>query len=273
MVGIIGVGNIGSIIVERLLETGKVGPDELVIFNRSPAKALRFKEKGVEIASNAAEVCEKSTVIFLAVKPQDAPELFQQIKDCDFGEKLIVSTMTGVTIERIQKSTGCERVVRIMPNVPSAVGRGVVGAAYSPTLDKTNRSHVKQLLDSLGKIVEVRERDLAAVTALSGSGPAFVFVIVEALIDAGLRMGLSYETARELILETLKGSAELLQLRGNHPGEFRHLVTSPAGTTIEGIFSLEREGLRGSLMKALWDTFEKARYFENRENTADKIKG
>ncbi|HCZ05786.1 MAG: pyrroline-5-carboxylate reductase [Thermotogota bacterium] len=272
MVGIIGVGNIGSIIVERLLETGKLDPDELVIYDRSLSKTLKFKDKGVKIASSSSEVCEEAQLVFLAVKPQDAAELFRQIRSCNFDAKTIISTMTGITIEKIQKATGCKRVVRIMPNVPSAVGKGVIGVAYSAALTEEEKILLKQLLDSLGKTVEVREKDLAAVTALSGSGPAFVFVIVEALIDAGLRMGLSYEVARELVLETLKGSAELLQLRGNHPGEFRHLVTSPAGTTIEGIFSLEREGLRGSLMKALWDTFEKARYFENyeNENNADK---
>ncbi|RAM60027.1 pyrroline-5-carboxylate reductase, partial [Mesotoga sp. SC_3PWM13N19] len=99
----------------------------------------------------------------------------------------------------------------------------------------------------------------AAVTALSGSGPAFVFVIVESLIDVGLKMGLSYDVARELILGTLGGSVELLKVKGNHPGEFRHLVTSPGGTTIEGIYSLEREGLRGTIMKALFDTYLRAR--------------
>ncbi|MFN3284077.1 MAG: pyrroline-5-carboxylate reductase family protein, partial [Pseudothermotoga sp.] len=99
---------------------------------------------------------------------------------------------------------------------------------------------------------------LAAVTALSGSAPAFVFVIIEALIDAGIRMGLSYETSRLMVLETIIGSAELLLKLGNHPGEFRHVVTSPAGTTIEGIYRMEREGIRGALMKTIHETFLKA---------------
>ncbi len=117
-------------------------------------------------------------------------------------------------------------------------------------------------METLGKVVEVPEKHMAAVTSLSGSGPAFVFVLIESLIDAGLRLGLSYDLSRELVIETLKGSAELLQVMGNHPGEFRHIVTSPAGTTIEGIYSLEREGIRGILMKAIYDTYKRAKQFE-----------
>ncbi|MCL4407965.1 MAG: pyrroline-5-carboxylate reductase, partial [Thermotogae bacterium] len=109
-----------------------------------------------------------------------------------------------------------------------------------------------------GVLVEIEEKHFAAVTALSGSGPAFIFVIIEALVDAGMKLGLSYDTSMELVIETIKGSAELLQKEGKHPGEFRHLVTSPGGTTIEGIYSLEREGLRGILMKMIFDTYKKA---------------
>jgi len=266
MIGAIGIGNIGSIIIDRLLESGKFAPEEIIIFDRSAEKTLRFKPHGVIIASSGAEVCERSSFVFLAVKPQDAGDLFSQISKVDFSEKVIISTMTGIPMERISRNLGANKIVRIMPNVPCAVGRGVIGVTFSEAVSKEEFEMVENILSPLGKIVKVREKDFAAVTALSGSGPAFVFVVVEALIDSGLRMGLSYDVSRELILETLKGSAELLQIRGNHPGEFRHLVTSPGGTTIEGIYSLEREGLRGALMKALFDTYEKAKEFEELRN-------
>jgi pyrroline-5-carboxylate reductase len=114
------------------------------------------------------------------------------------------------------------------------------------------------MLKPFGSIIEVKERLISSVTALSGSGPAFVFVIVEALIDAGIKLGLSYEVAMEMILQTLRGSVELLENEKKHPGELRHIVTSPAGTTIEGIYSLEQSGLRGILMKTIFDTYQRA---------------
>ncbi|AKI97397.1 pyrroline-5-carboxylate reductase [Kosmotoga pacifica] len=257
-IGVIGVGNIGSILVERFLETK---PElKLYIFNRSPQKMEPYKElDGIVCCGNAAEVCEKAEIIFFAVKPQDVSALFEQVRVVEFNEKIIVSTMTGISIKVIMEELGTDRVVRIMPNIPGMIGKGVTGICFSPAISKEKRDLVIELLEAIGSTVEVNEKDFAAVTALSGSGPAFVFVIVEALIDIGLKMGLSYDKARELILHTISGSVELLKEKGNHPGEFRHLVTSPSGTTIEGIYSLEREGLRGTIMKTILDTYNRAR--------------
>ena len=265
-IGIIGVGNIGSIIARRLVESKVVDPEDVILSNRSREKLVPFQKTGYTIADSNEELCELSDVVFLCVKPQDSPEMFSQIKRSSLKEKIIVSTMTAVSIKKIRKETNSTKVVRIMPNVPAMIGKGVIGMATSDGISPEDRELVKKIVSSLGFVVEIREKDLAAVTALSGSGPAFVFVIVEALIDAGLRMGLSYEKARVMILETLKGSAELLKIMGNHPGEFRHLVTSPAGTTIEGIYTMEREGIRGALMKTIHETFLRALKLEEELN-------
>ncbi len=261
-VGIIGVGNIGGIILQRLLMSGKFSPDEITIHNRTRSKVERYAEKGVVIAGSNAEVIEKSELIFLCVKPQDADAMFEQMEGAETDEKIFVSTMVGVKISRIIEKTGSRYAVRIMPNVPAMIGKGITPVSFSKDFDDEKKKEVFWVLETLGKYVEIPEKHMAAVTAISGSGPAFVFVLIEALIDAGLRLGLSYDLSRELVIETLKGSAELLQVMGNHPGEFRHIVTSPAGTTIEGIYSLEREGIRGILMKAIYDTYERAREFE-----------
>jgi len=265
-VGIIGVGNIGSIIARRLVEGKIVDPEDVILSNRSKEKLVPFQKSGYTIADTNEELCELSDVIFFCVKPQDSLEMLSQIKEVSFGEKIVISTMTAVSIRRIKEEIGSDRIVRIMPNVPAMIGKGVIGMATSDGISVDDKELVKRIISSLGFVVEVREKDLAAVTALSGSGPAFVFVIVEALIDAGLRMGLSYEKARVMILETLKGSAELLKIMGNHPGEFRHLVTSPAGTTIEGIYTMEREGIRGALMKTIHETFLRALKLEEELN-------
>jgi len=256
-VGIIGIGNIGSILLKRFLQMES--PLKLYVFNRSPQKLDPYRELGnVVCCSSGAKVCEQAKIVFLAVKPQDVSALFEQIKEVDFTGKVVVSTMAGISIKVIEEELNVEKVVRIMPNIPGMIGKGVTGVSFSSAVSKNERDLVLELLGAIGNTVEVKERDFAAVTALSGSGPAFIFVIVEALIDIGLKMGLSYDKARELILDTVIGSVELLKVKGNHPGEFRHLVTSPSGTTIEGIYSLEREGLRGTIMKTILDTYIRA---------------
>ncbi len=261
-VGIIGVGNIGKIILERLLISGKFSPEEIVIYNRTRSKAQKYADRGVKIAPDNRNLVEKSDVVFLCVKPQDSDVMFRQIEGADIREKIFVSTMVGIKISQISEKTGSRYAVRIMPNIPAMIGKGITPTSFSDAFDEERKIEVVHILETLGKVVEVPEKHMAAVTSLSGSGPAFVFVLIESLIDAGLRLGLSYDLSRELVIETLKGSAELLQVMGNHPGEFRHIVTSPAGTTIEGIYSLEREGIRGILMKAIYDTYKRAKQFE-----------
>ncbi|MGC8545049.1 pyrroline-5-carboxylate reductase [Athalassotoga sp.] len=246
-IGIIGVGNIGTIIAEALIDD-----HDLVLVNRRTEKLKRFQNKA-QIFSKIEEMPDVD-ILFFCVKPQDAISALKRIK---VKSGIIVSTVTGLKISTI-KSHLDGNIVRIMPNIPISIGKGVVGITYSEEFTDDKKQIVKSLLSNFGVLVEIEEKHFAAVTALSGSGPAFIFVIIEALVDAGMKLGLSYDTSMELVIETIKGSAELLQKEGKHPGEFRHLVTSPGGTTIEGIYSLEREGLRGILMKMIFDTYKKA---------------
>lgn len=254
-IGIVGVGNIGSIIAKRLVESGLLKPAEVFLSNRSSEKLAIFIEKGYS-AVKTGEICRICDVIFLCVKPQDSEKMFSELGRVE--NRILISTMTAVSIDRIQKKTGARKIVRIMPNVPAMIGKGLVGACRSQDLNIEEWQMCLKVLSCLGTVVEVKEEQMEAVTALSGSAPAFFFVIVEALIDAGIRMGLSYEKARLMVLETMAGSAELLLKLENHPGEFRHVVTSPAGTTIEGIYTMEREGVRGALMKTIQETYLRA---------------
>ncbi len=264
-VGIIGVGNIGKIILNRLFKTRRIKKSDIVVNSRTKSKIEHLAKRGVNIAKDNKEVVEKADVIFLCVKPQDSGEMFKQIEGATVDGKIFISTMVGVKIKDIAEKTGGKYITRIMPNIPAMIGKGIIPTTFSKELleNEEKKQEVIWLLSSLGKVVVIPEKHMAAVTALSGSSPAFVFVLIEALIDAGIRLGLSYDLSRELVIETLKGSAELLQKKGNHPGEFRHIVTSPAGTTIEGIYSLEREGIRGTLMKAIYDTYQRAKHFED----------
>jgi len=256
-IGIIGVGNIGGIFVEQLKKDKEI---HLYLYDKHKDKLNSFKgKKRCVCADSAEEIVRECDVIILSVKPQDAIPLLKGLKACDFEHKTIISTITGISIARIGEEINVKKAARIMPNVPSAIGKGVTGVCYSESFDQAGKAAINNILSKLGNAIEIEEKAFPAVTALSGSGPAFVFVVIESMIDIGLKMGLSYDVSRELVLGTLIGSAQLLEARGNHPGEFRHLVTSPAGTTIEGIYSLEREGLRGTIMKAINDTYERAK--------------
>ncbi len=247
-IGIVGVGNIGSIIADLMLEKGH----DLHLVNRHVEKLRKYEGRAKTYLE--IEKMPEVDIIFLCVKPQDALNALKKLKDS--SKKLMISTVTGLSIEEISSYVG-SGVVRIMPNIPISIGKGVIAMAYDKEA-LSKKGEVTELLAPFGKLVNVREDLFSAVTALSGSGPAFVFVIIESLVDAGMKLGLSYDTSMELVLETIKGSVELLEHEKKHPGELRHIVTSPAGTTIEGIYSLERQGLRGIMMKTIFDTYTRA---------------
>ncbi len=248
-VGIVGVGNIGSIIADLLLKAGH----ELYLVNRHVDKLRKYE--GLAKTYLDVERIPSVNALFLCVKPQDARSALKRIPSSN-SKRLFISTVTGLTIAEISSYVKGD-IVRIMPNIPISIGKGVIGMSCGESCPD-RKDEVQKLLLPFGKMVEVDESLFPAVTALSGSGPAFIFVIIEALVDAGMKLGLSYETAMDLILETIKGSAELLEVEAKHPGELRHIVTSPAGTTIEGIYSLEQQGLRGILMKTIFDTYKRA---------------
>ncbi len=262
-IGILGIGNIGAIFAESFAhEFSKNNrDDQLYLYDINSEKCQRLSNYPcIRIAQEPLELCRESEIIFIAVKPQDAGQLFSLIKNLDYSKKVVVSTMTGITTTRIESELVTRNVVRIMPNVPISIGKGVIGICFMEPFEEEKRQLITRLLGVLGCVVPIREKDFAALTALSGSSPAFVFVIVETLIDAGLMMGLSYDVAKKLVLETLTGSAQMLLHDDEiHPAVMRNKVTSPAGTTIEGIYTLEREGLRGILMKILIDTYNKAK--------------
>ena len=253
-VGIIGVGNIGSIIAKVLLKQGY----ELHLVNRHVDKLRKFE--GLAHTYLEVEKLPELDALFLCVKPQDAIGALKKVPSYR-TKRLLISTVTGVTIGEIASYVN-DDVVRIMPNIPISIGKGVIGISYCKEC-LNRKGDVQSLLSPFGKLVEVDESLFPAVTALSGSGPAFIFVIIESLVDAGLKLGLSYETAMKLTIETFRGSSDLLEKEGKHPGELRHVVTSPAGTTIEGIYSLEREGLRGIIMKTIFDTYKRAVELQN----------
>jgi pyrroline-5-carboxylate reductase len=205
-------------------------------------------------------VANASSVVFLAVKPQQMSQALMNLRHAVRPEHLIVSIAAGVSLKAIDAGLGREsRLIRVMPNTPCLAGAGA--SAFSRGTHATNddAALVQRLLSNVGIAVEVPEKLLDAVTGLSGSGPAYVYQIIEALSDGGVRMGLPRETATKLAAQTVLGAAKMVLTTGQHPGSLKDAVTSPGGTTIAGLHEMERGGLRGILMDAVQAATERAR--------------
>ncbi len=229
------------------------------IADPSQASQDAFKNKvsaPVEIRSDNAELFAVCDMVFLSVKPQyfgDAVDVDAIAKVLATSERspLVVSIMTGVTIERIAEATGLKRIVRVMPNTPSLIMEGASGIATSPEVSGEELATVSKLMSSVGCVTSVTETLLDAVTGLSGSGPAYVFTFIEALVDGGVLNGLPRDIARELAIQTVIGSAKLVRESGEHPAVLRDRVTSPGGTTIEALKVLEMNDFRGTIIQAV----------------------
>ena len=196
------------------------------------------------------EIFEQSDFVVLAVKPQHAASALEAI-DAAASEPLVISIMAGVTIARIQEMTGAKRVVRVMPNTPCLVGEGASGITAGDNVDDKDLKHVSELLQSVGKVVEVAEEHIDAVTGVSGSGPAYVFRFIESLIEGGVAEGLSSEVAKTLAVQTVLGAAKLVIETGEDPAVLRDRVTSPGGTTLAALNSLEADGFDRAIVSAV----------------------
>ncbi|NMC21899.1 MAG: pyrroline-5-carboxylate reductase, partial [Thermogutta sp.] len=198
-------------------------------------------------------------VIFLAVKPQSMNDLLAELAGQTAPDRLIVSIAAGVSLAKMESALGKNRrVVRVMPNTPCLVGQGATGYALGSCATEEDGRLVGELLSAVGAAVRVEERLMDAVTALSGSGPAFAYLMIEALADAGVRHGLPRDTARLLAAQTLKGAAEMVLVTGTPPSVLKEQVTSPAGTTIAGLVALESAGFRGAVFAAVQAAAERS---------------
>lgn len=252
-VGFVGAGQMATALAKGFLAADTLPAQSIVACDVIPAAAQRFGEQTqARVVSNASEVAAAATVLFLAVKPQQMAGVLAELRPVVRENQLIVSIAAGVSLKTLSAGLGeTARLIRVMPNTPCLVGCGA--SAYSRSLKSTDldAALVQRLLSTVGLAVEVPEKLLDAVTGLSGSGPAYVYQIIEALSDGGVRMGLPRDTATKLAAQTVLGAAQMVMTTGQHPGPLKDAVTSPGGTTIAGLHALERGGLRGTLMNAV----------------------
>ena len=261
MLGFIGCGMMGGVILEGILEQKILPPDELLIYDKDTAKTGVLHEKwGVRVAFDIEGLCREAREIFLAVKPQNIDELMEHgLRDLP-SEKLIISIVAGVQISSLQKKAGKPlRIVRIMPNTPCLVGEGM--SIISPGADVAEKEieFVKNIMGALGKAVLLEEKLLDAGTGINGCGPAFFLLILEALADGGVEAGLSRETAAALAVQTMLGTAKMVQETGEHPASLKNKVTSPGGLTSAGLLALEEGGVRASMINAVVRAVERGK--------------
>ncbi|HZC71493.1 MAG TPA: pyrroline-5-carboxylate reductase [Jatrophihabitans sp.] len=251
VIAILGGGKIGEALLSGLLR-GERNAADIVVSEKHPERAAYLSEAfGVQVADVPAAVKLAETLV-IAVKPQDIDALLAEMAPTIEPRHLVVSVAAGVTTAHIERALpGGVSVVRCMPNTPALVDQAMTAVAPGSHADEAHLVIAEELLASVGRVVRVPEHQLDAVTALSGSGPAYFFYLVEAMIDAGILLGLPRVLAQDLIVQTAIGSATMLRDSGEHPVQLREAVTSPGGTTIAAIRELEVHGVRAALLAAI----------------------
>jgi len=247
---ILGGGKIGEALLSGLLR-GPLTVEQIVISEHNPDRANSLSETYSVRALPVEEAVRASDVLLIAVKPQDIATLLAQITP-HIDKQVVISVAAGITTKRIEAALPAGiPVVRTMPNTPALVDQAMTAISAGAHATEEHLAAAESVLASVGRVIRVPESQLDAVTALSGSGPAYFFFLVEAMIDAGILLGLPRAVAAELIVQTALGSATMLRDTGEHPVQLREAVTSPGGTTIMAIRELERHGVRAALLAAI----------------------
>jgi pyrroline-5-carboxylate reductase len=260
-IAIIGAGKIGESLLAGLVASGWRTPDELVATVRHPERIDALKERyGVSVTTSNAEAVAGAGVVVIAVKQQDMAALLGEIGPLLGPEQTVLSVAAAVTTAKIEAHLGGDvPVVRAMPNTPSTVQEGMAGISAGAHADDAHLALAEEVLAHLGRVVRLPESAMDAVTAVSGSGPAYFALLAEAMIEAGILLGLSREVSTQLVVQTMFGTAKLLRDEGMHPVELRENVTSPGGTTIRAIRELERAGVRAAFLNAIQAAMERSR--------------
>jgi pyrroline-5-carboxylate reductase len=251
--GFIGGGKMATALSRGVCQAGLTTSDRIVASDVLPeARQALAQSAGIDVVAENRGVVERSDVLVLAVKPQVMAQVLGELRPLLQPRHLVVSIAAGITLQQLARGLGetC-RIIRVMPNTPCLVGASASGYTLGPATLPEDRKIIEEFLGSVGKAFSVPESLLDAVTGLSGSGPAFVATIIEALSDGGVRMGLPRDVATTLAAQTVFGTAKMLLETGVHTGQMKDMVTSPGGTTIAGIHALERGGLRAALIDAV----------------------
>jgi pyrroline-5-carboxylate reductase len=260
-IGFLGAGKMASALARGFVASKLVAPQDMIASDVVEAARTAFgADTGAKVVASNREVAAAADVLVLAVKPDQVPPVLAELR-ADFQPRhILVSIAAGVTLAKLEGALpGGARVIRVMPNTPALVGASASGYAVGAKATAEDAALVHRLLSSVGVAFAVKESLLDAVTGLSGSGPAYVFNMIEALSDGGVAAGLPRDVATRLAAQTLLGAAKMVLETGLHPGALKDMVTSPGGTTIEGLHEMEKAGVRGALMNAVRAAAEKSK--------------
>lgn len=258
--GVIGAGNMSQAIIQGSIDKNAVYCDQIYIYDIDKNKMNLMKNNlSVKPVDSIIELCDMSDIIIIAVKPNVLPIVLKELKSI-VGDKAIVSIAAGWSADMIKEIIGIDKkVLRLMPNTPLMVGEGMSVFEEPSNLADDEKEFVERLFLSIGKIEHAPLKLMDAVTGVSGSGPAYVYMFIEALADAGVLCGLPRDLAQTLAAQTVKGAAQTVIDSGLHPGALKDAVCSPGGTTIEAVRSLEQDGFRGTVIKAVESCVNKSK--------------
>ena len=257
-IGFIGAGKMGGALIGGLLSKRVFEADRIVACTGSEESRRRVAEEyGIRTVPGPAEVCSESRIIVLAVKPKQVPEVVSEMGDV--SGKILVSVVAGLTVEQLKSYVPDIKIVRVMPNHCCMVLEGAMGYCDDGTLTDSERGEVAGILGSVGLAVSVSESEMDIVTGIAGSSPAFIYLVIDAMADAGVLNGLKRDAAIRLAAQSVLGAAKMVLETGKHPDVLRDEVCSPGGTTIEGVRELEDRGLRAAMIAAVDVTAEKSR--------------
>lgn len=250
--GIIGGGVMAEALLSRLIAQSVYAPQEIIVSDPLPQRREYLSAKyQVQVTADNQAVAAASQVLLLAIKPQVFDAVVAELSAGDAKDQLVLSILAGVPLRKLEAAFPQQPVIRAMPNTPATVGAGITAIAPGKLVTPSHWQQGQQILQAVGDVVEVPESMMDAVTGLSGSGPGYVAIAIEALTDGGVAAGLPRAIAAQLALNTVLGTAQLLKETGMHPAELKDRVTSPGGTTIAGIAQLESAGFRSALIAAV----------------------
>jgi pyrroline-5-carboxylate reductase len=259
-VAFIGSGAMGEAMIKGILARRLASPEQIIASDPVPARReVMHNAYGIHATDDNLEAVREATVIIVAVKPQSFGAVAATLAGRIMPDALVISIMAGVSLKTIQQGLGHDRLVRAMPNTPAQVNMGATVWIATPAVDQRQRQQTTEILGALGEQIQADKEDFIDMqTGLGGSGPGFVFLIIEAMIDAGVQMGFTRSDAQTIVLQTVAGSAALVKESGLHPAELRNRVTSPGGTTAMGLYELEKAGLRAILADAIFAAYHRS---------------
>ena len=258
-IGFVGAGAMAEAMIAGIVNQGLLAPEQIAA---SHPRARRREELAaryhIEVTGSNLEAATTSRIVAVTVKPQVTPHVLHELRGHLRPEQLLLSIVAGMTIASIAAAVEHYSIARAMPNTPSQIGAGMTVWTATHQVDETQRAQVRRLLGSLGQELWVEdEQYVAMATALSGTGPTYVLLVMEALIDAGVHMGFPRRIAEQIVLQTVAGSVAFARASGKHMAELRNMVTSPGGTSAEAIYQMEKGGLRTVLSRAVYAAYQR----------------